>query len=60
MPKITERVPLIPLAPITERAQRMRDGQSINRGQFALDVKALVREAEFWREKYAADVAMAN
>lgn len=60
MPEVTEKLPLVPLEPLREAAQRMLDGQTVNRDRFALDVQALVRENEFWREKYAADVAMAN
>lgn len=60
MNPITEKLPLLPLAPIRDQAQRMLDGQTVNRDRFALDVQALIRENELWREKYASDVAMAN
>lgn len=60
MSDITEKLPLLPLEPIATQAQRMLDGQTVNRDRFALDVQALIRENTFWREKYASTVAMAN
>jgi hypothetical protein len=57
---ITEKVPLIPLPPVTERAQRMLDGMTFNRAAVASDLIALARECQMWREKYAADVAQAE